>query len=113
MDVLEGDHGALHAARGQFVEHDERVHQRILVRRALAGEHPRKPEEIIEWLEGAARGWNRDPTPFKWGGRRAERRARARKRRHALGGSGAYTRRPIRRRIGIMEKWRYASQTTH
>jgi transposase len=87
--------------------------QRILVRRALRGEHPRYPEEIIERLEGAARGWNRDPTPFEWGGRRAERRARARKRRHALGGSGACVRRPIRRRVGIMEKWRYAGQTTH
>jgi hypothetical protein len=49
--------------------------QRILVRRALAGEHPRKPEQTIERVEGAARGWNRDPTPFEWGGRRAERRA--------------------------------------
>jgi hypothetical protein len=80
--------------------------QRILVRRALAGEHPRQPEEIIEWLEAAARGWNRDPTPFEWGGRRAERRARARKRRHSVGGSGACARRPIRRRRTIMEKWR-------
>ncbi len=87
--------------------------QRILARRALCGEHPRYPEEIIECLEGAARGWNRYPTPFEWGGRRAERRARARKRRHALGGSGACARRPIRRRVGIMEKWRYTSQTTH
>lgn len=80
--------------------------QRILVGRALSGEHPRYPEEIIEWLEAAARGWNRAPTPFEWGGRRAERRTRARKRRHALGGSGACTRRPIRRRVGVMEKWR-------
>jgi hypothetical protein len=80
--------------------------QRILVGRALHGQHPHYPEEIIEWLEAAARGWNRDPTPFEWGGRRAERRTRARKRRHALGGSGACTRRPLRRRVGIMEKWR-------
>ncbi|MGH3087391.1 MAG: transposase [Rubrobacteraceae bacterium] len=90
--------------------------QRILARRALEGEHPRQPEQIIEWLEAAARGWNRDPTPFEWGGRRAARRARARNRRHALhalGGSGACTRRPIRRRRSIMEKWRHASQTTH
>jgi hypothetical protein len=29
--------------------------QRILVGRALAGEHPRYPEQIIEWLEDAAR----------------------------------------------------------
>ncbi len=80
--------------------------QRIIVRRALHGQHPRHPEEIIEWLEAAARGWNRDPTPFEWGGRRAERRARARRRRHALGGSGARTRRPVRRRVGVMEEWR-------
>ena len=65
MDVRQGDHGALHAASwGQLVEH-ERIHpERILVGRALAGEHPRYPEQIIEWLEDAARGWNRDPTPF-------------------------------------------------
>ncbi len=87
--------------------------QRILVRRALCGEHPRYPEEIIEWLEGVARGWNQDPTPFEWGDRRAKRRTRARKRRHGVGGSGACTRRPIRRRRSIMEEWRYASQSTH
>jgi hypothetical protein len=87
--------------------------QRILVSRALHGQHPRYPEEIIEWLEAAARGWNRDPTPFEWGGRRALRRTRARKRRHSVGGSGACTRRPIRRRTSIMEQWRQASQTTH
>ncbi len=113
VDVFEGDHGALHAFGWQLVEHGAESIQRILVRRALCGEHPRYPDEIIEWLEGAARGWNRDPTPFEWGGRRAERRVRARKRRHALGGSGACARRPIRRRVGIMDKWRYASQTTH
>ncbi len=43
--------------------------QRILKRRALEGHYPEKPEQIIEWLEEAARGWNRDPTPFEWGGR--------------------------------------------
>ncbi len=80
--------------------------QRILARRALHGQHPRDPEEVIEWLEAAARSWNRDPTPFEWGGRRAERRSRARKRRHALGGSGACARRPVRRRVGVMEEWR-------
>ena len=45
--------------------------QRILKQRALDGQYPEKPEQIIEWLEAAARGWNRDPTPFEWGGRRA------------------------------------------
>ncbi len=87
--------------------------QRILARRALSGEHPRQPEQIIEWLEAAARGWNRNPTPFEWGGHRARRRVRARDRRHALGGSGACTRTPIRRRKSLMEKCRYASQVTH
>ena len=97
---------------GSWLNMSESI-RRILVRRALSGEHPRQPEQIIEWLEGAARGWNRDPTPFEWGGRRALRRARARKRRHALGGSGACTRRPIRRRRSMVEKWRHASQVTH
>ena len=90
--------------------------QRILVRRALEGQHPKQPEEIIEWLEATARGWNRDPTPFEWGGRRAARRERARKkRRHALGGSGACSRHPIRRRTRptVLEKWQRANQVTH
>jgi len=69
--------------------------QRILKRRALDGHHPQTPEEIIGWLEAAAAGWNRVPTPFVWGGKRQARRARARQRRHALGGSGAYTERPL------------------
>jgi transposase len=72
--------------------------QRILVRRALAGQHPESAEEIMEWLAASVRGWNQTPTPFEWGGKRRERRERARARRHALGGSGAYTRRPIARR---------------
>lgn len=63
--------------------------QRILKRRALEGHYPEKPEQIIEWLEEAARGWNRDPTPFEWGGRRAARRKRTRQRRHSLGGDPA------------------------
>ena len=88
--------------------------QRILKRRALGGHYPEGPEQIIEWLEAAARGWNRDPTPFKWGGHRAARRERVRLRRHALGGSGACTRRPIRRRHRtVLEKWQRANQLTH
>jgi len=70
--------------------------QRILKRRALDGHHPQSPEEIIAWLEAAAAGWNRAPTPFVWGGKRQARRERARQRRHALGGSGAYTAMPLR-----------------
>ena len=72
--------------------------QRILKRRGLDGHHPQTPRAIITWLEDAARGWNRDPTPFVWGGRRRARRDRARQRRHALGGSGACTHRPLPRR---------------
>jgi hypothetical protein len=82
---------------GSYLNMAESV-QRILQRRALDGTHPKTPDEIIEWLEAAARGWNREPTPFVWGGKRQARRQRARERRHALGGSGAYTRRPLQRR---------------
>lgn len=71
--------------------------QRILKHRALDGQHPKTPQEIIDALEATARAWNRAPTPFVWGGKRAARRQRARERRHALGGSGALTSRPIRR----------------
>jgi len=87
--------------------------QRILERRALAGHHPTQPAQIIDWLEAAARSWNHDPTPFEWGGKRAARRARSRLRRHALGGSGAYTRHPIRRRRTIIEQWLTTCQVTH
>lgn len=71
--------------------------QRILVRRALGGQHPEHTTQLMEWLAEAVVGWNANPTPFAWGGKRAERRRRARERRHRLGGSGGYTRRPIPR----------------
>ena len=88
--------------------------QRILKRRALEGQHPESTDEIIAWFEAVARAWNRNPTPFEWGGKRAARRIRQRQRRHALGGSGACTRRPLRRpRQTKLEKYRYTSQTTH
>lgn len=92
--------------------------QRIVKRRALEGQHPQTPEEIIEWLEATVRGWNREPTPFEWGGKRAARRARSRERRRlqglqrvgqgpgqALGGSGACARKPIPRRRHNSNKW--------
>jgi hypothetical protein len=72
--------------------------QRILKRRALGGQHPEKTGQIIGWFEAVARHWNADPTPFRWGGKRMERRRRQRERSHRVGGSGACTRRPIRRR---------------
>ena len=66
--------------------------QRILATRALDGQHPTTANQIIEWLEAVARGWNRQPTPFEWGGKRKARRVRTRARRHALAGSGACAR---------------------
>lgn len=80
--------------------------QRILTRRALHGQHPTTPQQVIDGLEATARRWNRHPTPFVWGGRRAARRARARSRCHTAGGSGAQATRPIRRRETLNEQWR-------
>ena len=69
--------------------------QRIVVRRALSGQHPQSTQDLTDWLGATVKGWNAAPTPFEWGGKRAARRQRARARRHALGGSGGCTRRPI------------------
>jgi hypothetical protein len=87
--------------------------QRILKRRALEGQHPQSSAEIITLLEQTADGWNQQSTPFEWGGRRAERRHRERLRRHALGGSGAYTRRPVRWRTPRAYQWKPPCQMTH
>ena len=81
--------------------------QRILVRRALDGQHPRGAPELMAWLGATVRGWNAAPTPFAWGGKRRQRRWRARQRRHrqhALGGSGALTHRPVPRRRSAYER---------
>ena len=61
--------------------------QRILVRRALDGQHPQSQDELIAWLDDTVAGWNANPTPFVWHGKRHDRRQRARQRR--LGGSPA------------------------
>jgi hypothetical protein len=88
--------------------------QRILVRRALAGQTPGSPDDIIDWLEATARGWNADPTPFEWGGKRQLRRERSRQRhRQTLGGSGACARRPFHRRPTTLDHWRRSCQVTH
>lgn len=87
--------------------------QRILAQRALNGRQPETPEQIMALLEGVAQGWNLDPTPFEWGGKRAARRQRSRVRRHALGGSGACVRRPIRRSQNLLQVWQSSCQTTH
>ena len=47
--------------------------QRILKRRALDGQHPSRPGQIIAWFEAVARHWDAAPTPFVWGGKRAAR----------------------------------------
>ncbi len=81
--------------------------QRIVVRRALQGQSLENPGSLISALESAAIGWNASPTPFEWGGKRAARRQRARARNvyHRLGGSGGFTRRPIRRRWNGNYSW--------
>jgi DDE superfamily endonuclease len=93
------DHGILPLytpIAGSWLNLAESV-QRILVRRALAGHHPQSAAQLMAWLAETVVGWNADPTPFEWGGKRAARRRRARERRHRLGGSGGCTRRPIAR----------------
>jgi hypothetical protein len=59
--------------------------QRIIVRRALAGQHAQATAEIIDWLDETVAGWNAEPTAFVWDGKRRERRRRARQRQ--LGGA--------------------------
>jgi hypothetical protein len=82
--------------------------QGIIARRALDGQHPQSPEEIIAWMEATARGWNRDPTPFEWNGKRRARRNRSRERRYALGLSGGCTRRPVGRTRSTWNQWHRA-----
>lgn len=71
---------------GSWLHMAESVH-RIIVPRALAGQHPKAAQQIIDWLEQTVDGWNQKPTPFLWNGKRRRRRERARLRR--LAGSGA------------------------
>jgi hypothetical protein len=68
--------------------------QRLVVRRALAGQRPRIQESTMTWLREAMAGWNEHPTPFVWSGLRAARRLRAPDRRPAVARSGGCTRRP-------------------
>lgn len=71
--------------------------QNILKQRGLNGSYPKTTNEIISHLESTARGWNQNPTPFVWGGKRALRRRRAREKYHQLSGSGACTLSPLSR----------------
>ena len=72
--------------------------QRIIKRRALDDQHPHTTDEIISWLEDTAYGWNQNPTPFTWSGKRAARRKRQREKRHKIGGSCAVTLKSIKLR---------------
>ena len=75
---------------GSWLNMTESV-QRIVCGRALNGTYPQSQAELLSFLDDAVVGWNAHPTPFVWGGKRYERRVRARDRRHQrrLGGSGA------------------------
>ena len=70
--------------------------QHLLKARALGGQHPKTPKEIMTLFEQTASQWNTHPTRFVWGGKRALRRERAQQRRLGLAGSGAWTPHPIR-----------------
>jgi len=87
--------------------------QRIITRRALAGQYLQTPQQIIDSLEATVKGWNRDPTPFHWGGKRHARRLRSRQRQHALAGSGACTRHALRQRPSALQKSLSSCQVTH
>jgi hypothetical protein len=87
--------------------------QRILVRRALSGQNPQAPEQIIAWLGAVASVWNQNPTSFHWGGARAVRRERSRQRRLSLGGSGACVHRALRPKLNLIQKWHHSCQLTH
>ena len=69
--------------------------QRIIGRRALSGQHPKSAQEVIDWLEQTVAGWNKQPTPFVWNGKRRRRRERARLRRLAGSRAAIRIRNPI------------------
>ena len=78
--------------------------QRILKRRALAGPYAETGEQIGNWRQAVATGWNKHATPFVWGGPRYERRQRCRERKlHRLGGSGACVQRLPPARHGSLQ----------
>ena len=81
--------------------------QKILKQRALGGQYPTHPQDIIDGFEAVAAAWNQHPTPFEWGGKRAQRRHQARLlQQHRFAASAACTRYPIRRRLSLFEQWR-------
>ena len=88
--------------------------ERVLKRRALDGQHPHRPDEIGSWFEQTARGWNEQPTPFVWNGKRRQRRRSDGAPIHRLGGSGACTHKPLKRsRSAGAEECQISLQVTH
>lgn len=83
--------------------------QRIIVRRALAGQHPPDAATLKTWLRDTVAGWNRHPTAFIWGGKRHARRDRAYARRHRLGGSGATAPTALARRMRSIRQYHVPS----
>ncbi|MEO0704430.1 MAG: transposase, partial [Cyanobacteria bacterium J06649_5] len=80
--------------------------QKILKHRSLDGQHPTTPQQIIDNFEAVAIAWNRQPTPFVWGGKRAQRRQQARlRKRYQLPASGACTCAPIRKQLSLLGKY--------
>ena len=83
--VRSWNYAFVHPSSGLWLNMAESI-QRILKGRAISGEEPTSPAQIIEWFVAVAKHWNADPTPFVWGGKRAARRKRQRDRAHSLGG---------------------------
>ena len=79
--------------------------QGVFKQRALDGQYPTSPHQIIQSFEAVAAPWNRHPTPFVWAGKRKARRDRAALRRHRLAASGAAVARPSRRRFLSRYPW--------
>jgi transposase len=87
--------------------------QRILKRRALAGQHPRTPAEVGTWFEQTARTWNQKPTPFVWHGRRWQRRRHRHGDGHPVAGSAAHSPQSLAGRKPPHQEWHNSSQVTH
>ena len=87
--------------------------QRILKRRALAGQHPHSPAEIGTWFEQTARAWNQQPTPFTWHGRRWRRRRHHSSDGHPIGSSAAQCQRPHPPLKTRQQEWQVSRQLTH
>ena len=87
--------------------------QRILKRRALAGQHPQSPAEIGAWFEQTAQAWNQQPTPFVWNGKRRRRRRNRIGDGHPVGGATASTPQPLPRGWRGRVHYRIPCQMTH